>query len=241
MILHLVAAGVPTSWSIVAIYNTFYGIARHSARAWTEHEEADRETRPMRMRSTHEKPMPHLVIEIVKVDDAWTLKRHDLIMSERHLRQQEHDERTEMFHPQSSPFPLEDGLTAFLNNAIRTILVDFGYLIPRSEWEERYPGQRIIANHFKAFFAAQRAHHASSADGDMPFELRWSQFIPAPEGFVWPFDIRTDGDGWIVTRDGEPFGSLRSHDEDEARAMMRLLNSGYRAEDLPALMADVPG
>jgi len=240
MILHLQAAGVPTSWSIVAIYRSYYGVAHHSARAWMEHEEADRQNRPMRTRVPHEKPTPHLVIEIEKDCDAWSLKRHDLMMSERYLRRQEHDERTELVQQQSSPFPLEDGLAAFVNDTVRTILIGFGYLIPRAEWAERYPGQRIIADHFKAFFAADRAHRASGAEGDMPFELRWGQFMEAPDGFVWPFDVRADGDGWIVMRDGEPFGSLRSTDRDEAETMMRLLNGGYLPEDLPALLEDRP-
>ncbi len=200
MILHLQAAGVPTSWSIVAIYRNCYGIALSSARAWMEREEADRRARPTM--ATHEKPTPHLVVEVEKVDDAWTLKRKDLMMSERYLRQQEHDERTELFQPQSSPFPLEDDLAAFLNDAIRTILIEFEYLIPRMEWAKRYPGQRIIADHFKAFFAADRAHRNSGVEGDMPFELRWAQFMPAPDGFVWPFDVAADDDGWVVTRDG---------------------------------------
>lgn len=236
MILHLESAGVPISWCIVSIYKDYYGIALNSARSWMEHEEADRQARPTRL--THEKPTPHLVIEIEKVRETWTLKRKDLMMSGRYLRYQEHDERTSILQPQSSPFPLDDDLVVFLNDTIRTILIDFGYLIPRSEWAGRYPGQRIISDHFAAFFAAQRAHRDSGTEGDMPFELRWGQFMPPPEGFVWPFDVAQENDDWIVTRDGEPYGSLRTTDKAEAETMMRLLNSGYLLEDLPALLAD---
>jgi len=238
MILHLMSAGVPTTWTVVAAYRGSYGIAHNAAVSWIEKQIEDHGTSPYATSDT--KPDAHLLIEMKKTDGNWRVERHNLLMSERYLSRQEHDERHSLFQEHTAPFPLEPAVVALVTDTLRQALVDFGYLISRDEWARRYPGQRIVSDHFAAFFAAERAHRSSGAEGDLPFELRWTQFMPSPEGFVWPFDVREDGAGWIVTRDGEPFGSLRSDDEDQARLMMRLLNSGYEEKDLPALMSDGP-
>lgn len=238
MILHLMSAGVPISWTVVAAYRSSYGIARNAAISWSEKQAGDHATSPYATPDT--RPDAHLLIEMREIDGAWRVERQDLIMSERYLAQQEHDERPGLLQEHTAPFPLEPAVATLVANTLRQALVDFGYLIPRDEWARRYPGQRIIADSFAAFFAAERAHRASGVEGDLPFELRWAQFMPAPDGFVWPYDIQADGDGWIVTRDGEPFGSLRSTDMQETETMMRLLNGGYLPEDLPALLADRP-
>lgn len=238
MIFHLMSAGMPITWTVVAIYGNSYGIALEAARAWSKREAEDHGT--SRYATATDLESAHFVIEVDDRTGAWTTIRQNLIMSARYLKRREHDERPWLLQDQTSPFPIEPSLKAFLVGALHGTLVEFGYLIPRSEWESAYPAQKIIADHFRAFREAEKAHRASGAEGPMPFELRWSQFMASPEGFAWPFEAVRVDDTWTVTMGGRRMARFSPVDEDEATDMARLLNSGYRPEDVAILMADTP-
>jgi len=248
MIFHLMSAGMPVTWTIVAVYESSYGIACHAAKAWSEQEEISHDESPYTGPET--KPTAHLVIEMKAKDGIWTAKRHDLLMSQRYLTRQEHDERGGILQDHTSPFPLEETLRDALAAALKSALVEFGYLIPKAEWEARYPARRIISDHFHAFWTAQNEYLKSSPKEEMAFELRWSLFMPAPEGFVYPYDVARIGETWFVTKDGEPCIELgeteeyRSSDRlqppGRSDELVKLLNSGYQMKDIPVLMDAFP-
>ncbi len=236
MIFHLMSAGMPITWTVVAVYGRCYGIALEAAQAWSKREAEDHRTSPYTTAATL--ASAHFVIEVDDRTGEWTTVRQNLIMSPRHLKRREHDERPWLLQDQTSPFPIEPSLKTAVAGALHGALVEFGYLIPRSEWEVAHPAQKIIADHFRAFREAEKAHRESGAEGRMPFELRWSQFMESPEGFTWPFKAMRVSDTWTVTMGGRRLARFSPTDEEEATSIARILNSGYRPEDVDILMAD---
>jgi len=239
MIFHLMSAGMPITWTVVAVYGRCYGIAIEAARAWSEAQAKNHGESPYaRAAGAAALPEAHFVIEVDDRTGAWTTIRQNLTMSPRYLKRREHDERPWLLQDQTSPFPIEPSLKAALAGALHGALVEFGYLIPRSEWEIAHPAQKIIADRFRTFREAEKAHRASGAEGPMPFELRWAQFMERPEGFAWPFEAMRVDDTWTVTMGGRRLARFSPTDEEEATSIARILNSGYRPEDVDILMAD---
>lgn len=246
MIFHLQSAGVPISWTIVAVYKGSYGIALHAAKSWQGVEAKDRETGPEQLR--RDPVSPHYVVELKEKDGAWIVERENLLMDQAFLNRQAHDERNWLIQFGSSPLPISEDLQAALIAALSSKLKEFGYLISREEWERRYPAQKLVSDHFKAFSAAHKAFRdANDDEAAFPFELRFAPYMEAPKGFVFPYGVMQRWDGqtqshtdWLVTKDGISIDELQPADEEQANTMMRLLNSGYRLEDIPVLLASEP-
>lgn len=250
MIFHLQSAGVPISWTIVAIYKSSFGIAAHAAKSWQERETADRAAdiarKPKRYAYIADEPAtPHFIVEIKN----GKVEHQELLMDERHLRQQKPGSNW-LVQEKSAPVELDLETAKALTDALNTALTDFGYFIPRDEWERRYPAQKLIQDHYRAFSEAHNAHmdlKKTDPDAEFAFELRWASYMEAPDGFNFPYDVAQKWDGrtqshtdWMVTKDRFPLEELKPTSEEQAETMMRLLNSGYRLEDIPILLAEEP-
>lgn len=250
MIVHLSAAGVPVSWTIVALYRGSYGIACNSARTWHERSLAED-----RHRDT-----PQFVVELKENGDGtWNEMRAELWMDEANLKRQSPDDRQAMVQEQTAPVPLPDTLIEAISTALKRHLTGFGYLIPRDAWHRRYPAQALIAKRFADFNEAAGA--ARAAGRDLAFDTRWIMFMEAPEDTHLPYSV-----GFVT-----PAGALEEHDmggsrpvvvmrpderslwtrfdhpalpplatADDARSAMRLLNSGWTPEEVRILLGDEP-
>ncbi|MBX9793931.1 MAG: hypothetical protein K2Y02_06535 [Burkholderiaceae bacterium] len=233
MIIHLGAAGVPVSWTIIALYRDAYGVAGKAASVWHEGSSKD---------ESHDSPQ--CIIELTGNDEAgWRFNRGDLWMSPRHLRRQSPDDGRWLVQHHTAPVPLSAPLAEAITAALRAKLVEFGYLIPRADWERRYPAQVMIGRRFGDFEAAHDAWRKANPDADvrMPFEPRWTPFMEAPKGYEFPFGmtethVRTRGpDGaW------ERFDPPELVGIDDVGAKMRLLNSGWTPAEVAILLADEP-
>jgi hypothetical protein len=245
MIFHLMSAGVPTSWTIVAIYKNSRGVAINAAKSWQEREAANRAKdaeRGSHYAALADAPVtPHYIIDLA---EDGKIRDQDLLMDERFRQDQSHDERNWLIQFGSAPIDLDDPTKEALTAALHTALVDFGYLIPRSEWERRYPARHLIQQHYNAFSAAHKKHRDENGDAAMPFELRFAPYMESPEDFIFPyrttFVSSASGGRWAVTQDDGIIHELEPADEEQAETMMRLLNSGYRLEDIPVLLANQP-
>lgn len=225
MIFHLQASGVPITWTILAVYKSAYGIAINAAR----HLHDQDGPAPDRC--------PHFVVALKQVEGAWTVDRALLLMDEAYLSDQKHDERRWLVQSHSAPFPLDEELKAALHDALWRELKTFGYLLPRAEWEAKYPAEKLAIDHYAAFSAAHDAHRSAHGDAEFPFELRWSPYMEAPEGFVFPYSIERQADAWRIVCEGVHVSGLQPATEAEAHTMARLLNSGYTLDAIPILMA----
>ncbi|WP_421121715.1 hypothetical protein [Sphingobium yanoikuyae] len=91
-------------------------------------------------------PGGQFVIEVK--NDA--VVRTDLIFDAYYFRQhQEPDDSSWLCQFQSFPLAIPETVKQIVTEALRHTLVDVGFLIPRAEWEERYPEQAEMLRQFR--------------------------------------------------------------------------------------------
>lgn len=232
MIIHLAAAGVPVSWTIVAIYRNAYGIALDAAANW--HKQS----------IEGGKDNPQCVIGLIGDDEnGWTMKRSNLFMEYPHLERQKPDDGNWLVQTHTAPLPLSDVLAKAIADALRARLIERGYLIPRAEWEQRYPAQALTSRRFAEFSAAQDAWQTAHPDikEPMPFDLRWAPFMQAPIGHMPPYAVgencvyqRKPGRKWEVLEAPELSGL------DDFGSQVQLLNSGWTPQEVAVLLTKEP-
>ncbi|AXK43911.1 hypothetical protein [Erythrobacter aureus] len=221
MIFHLSVSGTPVSWSIVAIYDTYLGVASKAALAW--HEKTD----------THQ-----CVIEISERDE----RVHNLFLAK--LDGQYPDDRHIHLNSfrKDGPVKIEDELRDRIEALLRAALIDRAVFIPRDEWEVRYPGQKLIHDRSSAFHAALA--EARAAGEELEFDERWIPYMDVPDDFVAAFKLGSSPQGYFVepNRDGveDPTGGRTWKMDDTALIAVRLLNSGWSWDDVQVLMLHEP-
>lgn len=221
MILHLQAAGVPTSWSLVALYNGAYGIALNSARSWSEQHKG-----------------PHFLIEI----EDGSVKRTDLVgWDESNLKSQKVD-RNPFIQLFDTTFHLDSEITDLACSTLRAKMVEIGYFIPRAEWEQRYPGQALTEAHFNEFHKAYNA--AMEAGEPLKFSERLIPYIGVPDDYEVKYQLtQTEGGQVIVGRDPKTPDPTNGHvwtDSKQASDALRLLNSGFTYDEVLILFIPEP-
>jgi hypothetical protein len=252
MIIHLSASGVPITWTITALYRGSYGIAHTAAETWYRRSVETRDGRP------HDSPQ--FLLELDGDDEkGWTEKRAELWFGDHHLRMQKPDDGKWLVQTHTAPLPLSYVLSTAITEGLRRWLVGHGYLISRGQWMRRYPGQAMMAARFSEFNAAADA--ARDAGVDLPYERKWAPFMETPKGTHFPFStgfVTPDGrleehemGGYtpvVVTRPDDRAAWERFEDAalpsfataNDAKAAMRLLNSGWTPAEVAVLLADEP-
>lgn len=135
---HFGAAGHPVSWVLHAVYGSHYGVALAAARTWHE-----------RMIATARNGTPAGGQFVIKVKND-TVVRTDLFFDADYFGQhQEPDDCSWLCQFQSFPLLIPEAVKRTVTECLRRSLVDAGFLIPRAEWEERYPGQAEILRQFR--------------------------------------------------------------------------------------------
>lgn len=219
MIYHLTASGTPISWSIVAIYERSLGIARAAAQAWFEISET-----------------PQAIIRI----EGGKAECLEMFWIDRDQQQpSDHGMIVSGFHD------IADKQTRTqIESLLRGDFVERGWMIPRTDWERRYPASKLMSDRFKEFNAAYDEHKKKGATEEEFFEDRWIMFMDRPEGHVLPYDIdkRDNGFGIKPVRDGEtdPTGGHVWPDIEDAKWVCRNLNSGFNWEECQILMTPEP-
>lgn len=250
MIFHLYASGVPVTWCIAALYRDDYGIAHAAAAAWY----GTREPKPGRRDDE-----PQCIVELAGDDErGWRVMRSDLWMDDDRRRSQSPDDGKHLVQLHTAAVPLSEKLGAAITEALRAKLIEFGYLIPRGEWQRRYPAQAMMGRRFAEFFEAERAARANRKE--LPFDLKWAPYMDIPEGTHFPYStghLMPDGSleehdkggtPVVVTRpDDKALWTLYEHPSlpafatrDDAQAAMRLLNSGWTPEEVAVLLTEEP-
>ena len=135
---HFGAAGHPVSWILHAAYGSHYGVALAAAHTWHER---------MIASARNGTPAGGQFVIAVK-DDA--VVRTDLIFDADHFRRhQEPDDCSWLCQCQSFPLAIPETVKQTVTEALRRELVDVGFLIPRAQWEERYPEQAEMLRQFR--------------------------------------------------------------------------------------------
>ncbi|PJG47226.1 hypothetical protein CAF53_02450 [Sphingobium sp. LB126] len=84
--------------------------------------------------------------------------RSDLFFDADHFREhQEPHDQSWLCQFQGFPLDIPDSVKAIATEALRTRLIDIGFLIPRAEWEVRYPEQADYLRQFRAMRSASRS------------------------------------------------------------------------------------
>lgn len=235
MTFHLSAAGTPISWSLVAVYGSSYGIAHNAAESWY--------ARSIKDTGDGAQDTPQFICEL----NANGVVRQHLWFGAHHLRHQSPDDSNWLVQTHTFPLSIPVEIKQILVQTLRTTLIEKGYLVPRVQWEQRYPAQHLISQRFAEFSAAHRAHRESDADadGDMPFDPRWTMMMERPDDYrpTTEFDIEPAAHGQayvvaITATTRQRLGDLC--DRETARNHARLLNSGWSTEEVEILMREEP-
>lgn len=242
MILHLSAAGVPVSWAVTAVYGTSYGIAHAAATTWFE-----RSREPSR--SSRIDDQPQFVVEVEPVgENGWSVKRSHLMMDASRLARPSHDEHRRLVQWGTGPaVPFAAVLKGVVEAALKAALVEFGWMLPRAEWERRNPVGALTSRRFAEFGAAADA--ALAAGIELAFERRWTPFMETPDDFHLPWSATPEGSppGLRCRRVPESFAAPWSHPslgpdvirtDKDAEDAARLLNSGWTPEEVAVLLTD---
>ena len=140
IVFHFGAACHPVSWILHAVYGSSYGIALASARTWH-----DRMLSSPGMTDTP--PGGQFVLELKNGKVA----RSELLFDAEYFRErQEPQDLTWLCQFQAFPLDILEPVKRTVTEALRTRLIDVGFLIPRVEWETRYPDQAEILRQFRA-------------------------------------------------------------------------------------------
>lgn len=218
MIFHLTNAGVPTSWSIVAYYPSYYGVALNAATSWhAQHGGC------------------HLVVEI-KNGSAVSL---DMFWTDEHAQySQDREIHIQGMLPRDSQPSIEDETRDLLSKILYGELVKQGFLIPNEEWEQRYPASKMVQDRFSEYFALR-----SDKNRDIEFEDKWAMMMEAPKDHELAYTVKPDGKGYaiVVNRKGMPDGPERNWREiTDAEAVCRQMNSGWTYEEALVLLTPEP-
>lgn len=130
-----------------------------------------------------------------------------------------------------------------MRQSLKQILIDIGYLIPRDEWERRYPASKLISDRFKEFNQACNALDRDSGE-KLEFSEKWIPFMEVPEDFVAAYKVEPSGKGYglAANRDGlqEPTDGYIWREITDAEAACRLLNSGWDWSETQVLLKPEP-
>lgn len=137
-IFHFGAAGHPVSWVLYATYGSAYGVALAAARTWYD--------RMIATTRTETPPGGQFVIQVR--DD--TIVRSDLLFDADYFRRhQEPDDASWLCQFHAFPLTIPDPVKHVVTEGLRQRLIDIGFLIPRAEWERRYPDQAELLRQFQ--------------------------------------------------------------------------------------------
>lgn len=138
IIFHFGAAGHPVSWTLYAVYGSAYGVALAAARTWHD--------RMLASPRTETPPGGQFVIHLR--NDA--VVRADLLFDADYFRHhQEPDDPSWLCQFHAFPLAIPETTRQAVTETLRRRLIDVGFLIPRSEWEERYPEQAALLQQFR--------------------------------------------------------------------------------------------
>lgn len=219
MIYHLSVSGTPVSWSITAVYCSSYGIARAAAETWHEKQNTSQ-----------------IVIEIKNGE----VERKDIFWTD------EDRQTNDDFPIHLNTFrglSLDEKEIETLQAALKDILVEVGYLIPREEWERRYPASHLVSKRFAEFNAACNALDREAGER-LAFEEKWIPFMEVPDNFIAAYKVSPDGKGYGIEpqREGlhDPTDGRNWREITDAEAACRLLNSGRNWEETKVLLTPEP-
>lgn len=141
-IFHLSQAGELMSWIVEAAYGRSYGIARYAAQAWFDQSVHD----PYRKNYP---PQGQYVIEIDARGKLPRLGRDELYFDAQYYStRQHHNELTWLTQWQALPFEVPVEVCNLVTTTLHRRLTEAGYLIPMSDWEEKYPDQADYRRQF---------------------------------------------------------------------------------------------
>ena len=207
MILFYIAAGVPTSWMLTSIFGNAYGIASHAASSWAE---------------TQQRPA-----FIVSIDEeSMQVERKDLFWPESEDTRYVQPDRLPILQRMRSRISITEDEERIAAEALRSSLVEVGYLVSDSEWHRRRPSDVLVSKRFQEYFAADKA--AREAGEDLAFDPRYIMMMPAPDDYVPPYGL-VDGRATAVGNAPPVPDNLASLPDQEQVA--RLLNSGWNFDE----------
>lgn len=152
---HFGAAGHPVSWGLHAVYGSHYGVALAAAREWYGRQLAT----AVRYES-ETPPGGQFVIELKNE----SVVRADLLFDAAYFRDhQEPDDISWLCQFHAFPLEIPESIKDVVTKALRRHLIDVGFLIPRAEWETRYPDQ---AEYLRQFQALRRNEHLGLTTGE---------------------------------------------------------------------------
>jgi hypothetical protein len=157
---HLSAGGYPITFAFTAMYGSSYGICVNAARSWFERSIEDGiefRKAPIMRGAPEPEPgeigSPQFVCRVKNgvVTDA------RLFMNAEYYQRRQHHDRTRSFLVQwnVTPIPVEDSLKALVEETLWTKLQEIGFIIPRAEWEQKYPEQLEIERNFQEMMASK--------------------------------------------------------------------------------------
>lgn len=218
MIYHISVSGTPISWSIVAIYERSAGIASHSARAW------------------HETTSTSQCLIQIKHGIARSIE-----MFWSSDDKQSPDDSTLFLSGFKDIISEED--REKLIQVLRECLINKEYLIPRKEWEMRYPASKLISDRFREFSEAYNALDREAGE-ELVFEDKWVMFMELPKGFIPAYKVVGQGKGYVIAPEREGYEDSTNGREwrevSDAEAACRLLNSGWNWEETQILLTPEP-
>ena len=136
---HFGAAGHPVSWILHGVYGTAYGVALAAARTW--------HARMLEERQIKTPPGGQFVIAV----NGDSVVRSDLLFEADYFcRHQEPDDCSWLCQFQGFPLAIPEQAKQVVTDELRRRLIDIGFLIPRAEWEARYPQQADLSRQFRA-------------------------------------------------------------------------------------------
>lgn len=153
---HLSTAGYPITFGFTALYGSSYGICGNAARSWFEQSvEADKELlKAQSERPGYEPPSEprafgaaQFICRIEKgvVTDARLYIDTDYFQAHQH----HDDSRSFLVQWHVNPVPVKKDLKALVEEALWAKLQEIGFIIPRAEWEEKYPEQAEMSRQFR--------------------------------------------------------------------------------------------
>jgi len=209
-------AGVPTSWSVVALYRKAYGVALFAARGWKEQSD--------------------IAQAIIEIEDG-VIRRSELLWKHEYGRIQSTD-REEIILQTGSEYHLDKDIEKLVARHMAEQLREVGYLIPREEWEQRFPASALISKRWAEW------HEACDAVGakNLAWKPRWSMMMPTPEDWQPSFILTEDRLG-VKPADAtavDPTGGYRWDDVRTAENAMRHMNSEWSFEETLILLQEEP-
>lgn len=151
-VFHLGAAGHPVSWHTYSVYAGWYGIAHRAAQACYDASLANNAENFYKVPDI-EPASGQYIIQIEK----GVIKRDELFFpAEYYQTRQSPDDCGWLVQFHTFPMAIPPLIQALVIERLRDRLTEAGFLIPRAEWEERYPEEASFNAQFHAELAAAR-------------------------------------------------------------------------------------